>query len=225
MGNTPFSEFDGAAAKNKIGQRVIDRRLRLVSDPSDALGGFPPFYEQGGNGPPGLPIPAVTWIDEGILKTLAYTLTDGWGRPWSEYPYSVRLESMPGISTATVDEMIAACDDGVLITRFDNVSIVDNRAGTLSGVTRDGCFHIRHGAIDRPVKNFRFLESPLHAFNRVHMIGVAMRAALGQEAPTQADFYGTFSSRGRWSRWPRSPVMAPALMIEDFSLTALADAV
>jgi predicted Zn-dependent protease len=229
-GKTPFSlpanQWITNGRRNRIGQRVMDKRLRLISDPVDPLGGFLPFYEPGtaSYAAAGLPFPAVTWIERGVLRDLAYDLRSGLGRPWNELPYSVRMEAMPGETIATVEEMIAACEDAVLITRFGSIEMVNPTAGVISGVTRDGCFHVKHGAIARPVKNFRFLESPVQAFNRIRMIGQAVRAALSLEAPTDTERSGVMYP-SRWDRWPKSPVIVPPLMIEDFRLTALADAI
>jgi len=225
IGETVFSAPPGSGRRNLVGQRVCDSRLRFVSDPADPLGGFPPFHEAEGNGVAGFPLPVMTWIDGGYLRNLAYTLMDGPGHILCERPYSVRVEPMPGVQTHTIEEMIAACDDGVYITRFSGIDQVNRRANLLSGVTRDGCWYIQHGKITKPIKNFRFLEVPIHAFARLQMIGTPVRAALGQDSPLEMERYAGLISRGRWSRWPRSPVIAPPMMIGDFNLHALADAV
>jgi hypothetical protein len=97
----------------------------------------------------------------------------------------------------------------------------------MTGMTRDGCFHIQDGKIDRPANNYRFTESPFFVFNKLKMIGTAHRTALGYTPPTPMDF-GDFSAwppLGWATRWPHAPIIVPPMMIEDFSFTALADAV
>jgi predicted Zn-dependent protease len=217
-GGTPFSfpNHDPLGRQTKIGMRVVDPRLRMMSDPADPDGGYPPFFEAGDD-IPGFPTGAVTWIDRGVLLSLSYRVSEGVAKRMTPAPppFSVRLDTVPGTRTATVDEMIANCEQGVYVNRFSNVQLLDMKTGMLTGVTRDGCFLIKHGKIEKPIKNLRFLDSPFFAFNKLEMIGAAKRVAFGH-AP----------SPGRtWEYWPQSPRIVPPLMIQDFNFSALSDAV
>ena len=69
----------------------------------------------------------------------------------------------------------------------------------LTGLTRDGTFLIENGKITRPLKNFRWNESPLFMLNKIEEIGRAERTAAGQ--------------------------VMPALRVKDFNFTSLSDAV
>jgi len=211
VGGTPFSMPEGSKTRNKIGQRIFDPRLMLVSDPADPAGGFPPFFEEGPD--QGFPTPAMTWIDRGVLTNLAYNVGYAMhrGKLPVDIPWSPRMMAAPGTKTATIDEMIANCAEGVYVHRFSNVDFVDTRSGLMTGVTRDGCFYVKHGKIDKPIKNFRFLDSPIFAFNRIEMIGTSERVAFGAKS---------FSRR-----IPRLPVIVPPMMVGDFNFSALADAV
>jgi len=228
MGRSPFSvkpnEDAGHHAWSKLGQRVVDARLRMVSDPNDPFGGFPPFYEEAGSETPGLPIPAVTWIEQGTLQNLAFSVGDI-GRQWSEIPFSARLEPVPSATTVTIEDMIADCAEGFYVNRFGPIRLIDAPSGTMSGVTRDGCFFIKDGKINRPVKNFWFLDSPLLAFNRLMHVGQAQRVALGiSQEFVQSAIYNN-PPRGRYNRWPQLPIIAPPMMIRDWHFNALTDAV
>jgi predicted Zn-dependent protease len=134
---------------------------------------------------------------------------------------------MPGVATATVDEMIATCEQGIYINRFSNVSLIDYETGMLTGVTSNGCFLVRNGKMAAAVRNFRFLDSPFLAFNRIRMLGKSMRAAIGQISSGLWDFdiLGGWPPTGDAARWPHVPLIVPAMMIDDFLLTSLADAV
>jgi predicted Zn-dependent protease len=57
----------------------------------------------------------------------------------------------------------------------------------ITGVTRDGCFYVKHGKIERPVKNFRFTDSPWFFLNRIMSLGIAVRAAFGYTPPPVAE--------------------------------------
>jgi predicted Zn-dependent protease len=69
-------------------------------------------------------------------------------------------------------------------------------------MTRDGLWLIENGKIRHPIKNFRFTESPLFAFNQVDQLGVPVPV---------------FS--------PGTPAICPPVKVRDFSFTAMVDAV
>jgi len=217
---SPLSDLTGVGGRTtKLGRRVFDPRLQLVSDPADPNGGFPPFFELGGLEYRvwGYPTSAVTWIDKGILTNLAYDALGSSSRrlPAADVPRSACLTTVPGTTTATIDEMIANCKEGVYVNRFSDIDVVDEKTMLMTGVTRDGCFFVKDGKISKPIKNFRFTESPFFSFNKVEMVGVSERVAFG--APrVRSEFQ---------LRWPRLPVIAPPMMVQDFNFTATADAV
>jgi len=198
---TPFSLPPHGS---KLGLRVFDPRITMQSDPADVEGGYLPFFGDG------YPLVPMTWVRGGVLENLAYAPGYGASRgkmPYAQVPYSVRL----GGGTSTLEEMIANCKEGVYVNRFSGVTIKDDRTGVMSGTTRDGCFLVRNGVIDRAIRNFRFLESPWFVFNRIEMIGEPRRAALGYTPDGEA--------------WPLPPIIVPPIMVRDFNFSALADAV
>lgn len=186
---------------SKIGQMVLDPRLTLSADPMDPLGGFAPYMWFNGE-----PYHPVHWIEQGQLRELAYQRWYGvsqlgvsHGLPNSQ---SFRLSG----GTATVDEMIASTDRGVLVTRLSGVNVVDDRSYLCTGYTRDGLWLIEHGKMTKSLKNFRFTESPLFAFNNVEALGVPRRVFCGKQLHPVA--------------W-----VVPPLKVRDFSFTSVADAV
>jgi len=198
--------YDRAARRPRLGERIFDARITLSSDPNDPEGGYLPF-----NGS-GLPLVAMRWVKPGgVLEHLAYSteaaLQHGVS-PANDPPESLRLECAPRTATATVEEMIANCKDGIYVNRLAGVnSVSDSAAGMQTGVTNGGCFLIRNGKIDKPIVDLRFVESPWLMLNRVEAIGTAQRTARG---------YGG---------WPTAPTIVPPLMIRDFNFAALAAAV
>jgi len=69
----------------------------------------------------------------------------------------------------------------------------------LTGLTRDGTFLIENGKVTRPLKNFRWNESPLLMLSRIDEIGRAERVSAG--------------------------MVMPALRVKDFNFASLSDAV
>ncbi|HEX6535309.1 MAG TPA: metallopeptidase TldD-related protein [Gemmatimonadaceae bacterium] len=185
----------GGGGNSKIGQLVLDRRVTIGADPTDPDAPFLPFAFDGS---PNLP---VKWIENGVLKELAY---DRWyavqalNKP---NPLNNSLAFRMSGGPTTLDEMIASTDRGLLVTRLVNVRLVDYDSLLCTGTTSDGVWLIERGEITHPVKNFRFRESPLFAFNNLESLGAAKRVLMWQ------------------------PTIVPLAKVRDFSMTSLADAV
>lgn len=104
-------------------------------------------------------------------------------------PLPLSLFLAPG--EASLDEMIASTDRGLLVTRFHYVNVVHEKQTIITGMTRDGTFLVEHGRITRPVKNLRFTQSIVEAFNHVEMIG--RECQLGDYAYVPALKIGKFA--------------------------------
>jgi predicted Zn-dependent protease len=185
--------------RTKIGQQMLDERITISSDPMDPDAGFPPI--DFGSTDVDSVIPT-TWFDHGVLRNLAYerlyavrALHSPTARP---YVGSWRMSG----GDATLDEMIATTKRALLVTRFSGIHLIDGNSVLCSGTTRDGLWLVENGKIVKPVKNLRFTESPLFAFNNVEMLGKPERVY-----------------------HPSGPIVAPPARVRDFSFTSLADAV
>ena len=111
---------------------------------------------------------------------------------------------MAGGTTSTAD-LIKQTKRGLLITRFWYIREVDPQTVLLTGLTRDGVFLIEHGEIVRPVCNFRFNESPVAMLNKVIAMGPSVRT-YGEEIGDM-------------------PMSVPTLLIDEFTLSSVSDAV
>jgi predicted Zn-dependent protease len=203
----PYMPFNRGGGLSKIGMRLLDPRITVSADPMDPEGGFTPFALDGNSYVP------VKWFDQGVLRDLAYfqgyalrNLGTEIGLPCS---WSWRMSSGP----TSVDEMIATTKRGVLVTRFHGVEMFHMKSLTCTGYTRDGLWLIEDGKITKPIKNFRFTESPLFVLNKVEQIGPSRRVFSGHPAPH--DSINDFENAR----------IAPTLKVQDFNFTQLADAV
>jgi predicted Zn-dependent protease len=173
-GRSPFSKPGGGT---RIGEKVVDDRVTLLSDPSDPGLLGQPFDFQG------LPISRTVWIEKGVLKNLAYT------RFWAQkqgtrptgFPLAGGLTLAGG--TRSTEELIAGCARGVLVTHFFYIRALDPRTVLQTGLTRDGTFLIENGKVTRALKNFRWNESPLLMLSRLEDIGRPEPAAAGRMMP------------------------------------------
>jgi predicted Zn-dependent protease len=187
-GRSAFSKPDGT----RVGEQIVDPRVTLRSNPADPLILSQPFDNEG------LPLGAQTWIERGVLRQLAYP------RFWASRrntaptgnPSSLRLEG----GADTLERMIAGTPRGILVTHCWYIRAVDQRTLVYTGLTRDGTFLIEDGRIARPIRNFRFNDSPLFMLNNLEAIGPTASTAGGNTA-------------------------MPPIKVRDFNFTSISDAV
>jgi predicted Zn-dependent protease len=125
---------------------------------------------------------------------------------------SYRMEG----GTSTTEDLIASTKRGILVTRLSNMSQGDVGSLHASGVTRDGLWLIEDGKIAKPVRNFRFIESPLFALNNLEDIGQAERVF----HPLRGSMFVGFTPHMILSQ-----VIVPSIKVRDFSFTSTADAI
>jgi predicted Zn-dependent protease len=192
-GRSAFSKQGGGT---KIGEKIVDERVTLLSDPGD-----PQLLSNTFDGQ-GLPAHRVAWIENGVLKHLTYGRF--WAQKKGQQPDAGTNAVKLAGGTQSSEELIASTPRGVLVTRLYYLRPVDPRTVLYTGLTRDGTFLIENGKISKAIKNFRFNESPLFMLNNLDAIGRAVRVA-GTEAG--------------------GDVVMPALKVRDFNFTSLSDAV
>lgn len=196
-GRSFFSKRGGG---NKIGERVVDERVTLVSDPQDPDLLTAPYTGEG------LPVGRTTWIENGVLRRLAYDRfwADKQGVPPTPFAGGFRLNS----GAATLDELIAGVDRGLLVTRFWYIRAVDQRTLLYTGITRDGVFLIERGKVTRAVQNFRFNESPVAMLNNLVAIGRPERISASESGGVGG-----------------AAAVVPPLVVRDFNFTSVSEAV
>ncbi|HJP86104.1 MAG TPA: TldD/PmbA family protein [Gemmatimonadaceae bacterium] len=192
-GRSPFSKQGGG---NKLGEKIVDSRVTLFSDPQDPQLLSAPYDGEG------LPLNRQVWIENGVLKRLYYTRF--WGQkqnqPATGFPTSIKMQGGP----TSLDDMIKSTPRGILVTRLWYLREVDPRTILYTGLTRDGTFLIENGKLSKAIKNFRFNDSPLFMLNNLEAIGPAVRIG-GTEAG--------------------GAVVMPPIKTKDFTFTSLSDAV
>ena len=114
-------------------------------------------------------------------------------------PYASHLVLERG--NESLESLISGVDDGLLVTRFHYVNVLDRPSTLLTGMTRDGTFRITKGEVGGAVHNFRFAHSVLDALSSTSGIGGALAAF--------APDYGSFGC-----------TVAPALRVEDFNFAS-----
>jgi len=200
------SFFSKAGGGNKIGMKVVDERVTLLTDPADSPS------TGGGYDGDGLPLEKVVWIENGVVKNLAYDRF--WAQKQGVQPTrsggggfgGPRSLSMLGGTTSTSD-MIKSTERGILVTRFWYIRAVDPRTILYTGLTRDGTFLIENGQVTKPVKNFRYNESPIFFLNNLEAVGPAVRVNASENLG---------AGGATWM---------PTIKVREFTFSSLSDAV
>lgn len=161
----------------KIGSRMSKLPLRLFSDPAHAGLECLPFVDfgTGTDGTSfsfdaGLPIGPVDWMVDGVWNELIRN------RAWAQK--TGRAATPPvdnlildGGGSASLAEMVARTERGLLLTCLWYIREVDPERLLLTGLTRDGVYLVEDGEVTGAVNNFRFNESPLDLLSRFTEVG------------------------------------------------------
>jgi predicted Zn-dependent protease len=209
------SFFSKPGGGTKIGMKVLDERVTLVSDPLD------PDTPGATFSPDGLPLSRRVWIEKGVLKTLNYDRF--WAQKQGVQPNAGAAGGRGGGGGGggggaggglkmlgdnhSLEDLIASTERGILCTRFWYIRGVDQRTILFTGLTRDGTFLIEKGKVTRPVKNMRWNESPIFLLNNLEMLGRAERVNSSESG----------SAGGA--------IVMPSVKARDFNFTSASDAV
>ncbi|SOD03291.1 Predicted Zn-dependent protease or its inactivated homolog [bacterium JGI 053] len=193
------SFFSKAGGGNKLGERFLDPRVSIVSDPASPTAPSSAFNAGG------LPNRRMAWVENGTVANLNY------GRFWAQKQGKQPTGFADGFTMAggssSVEEMIRSTERGLLVTRLWYIRPVDPRTILFTGLTRDGTFLIENGAITSAVKNLRWNESPVFMLNNVEMLSPPVRVSANESGDVD------------------SAVVVPAVKARDFTFTSLSDAV
>lgn len=210
-----FMAYDGFGGLNfvegrsfmsgKIGQKILGENVTIIDDAySDLNPGIPFDFE-------GQPRQRVVLVEKGVAKQVVHdritaarasSSTTGHSLPQPNVAGPLPLNLMLEPGDSSLEDMIKATEKGILITHFHYTNLIDPVRLTLTGMTRDGTFLIENGRITKPVRNMRFTESIVEAFNRIELISKERKT-------TQAFFGGSF--------------VAPAVRIGKFNFSSASE--
>lgn len=206
-GRTALSAPGGGT---RVGEKLTELPLTLYSDPSASGLGCTPFVatttssERISVFDNGMDIGRVDWIRDGTIDTLAYPRAAA-----AEFgaPVAVPADNllMTG-GTASLADMIASTERGLLLTTLWYIREVDPAVLLLTGLTRDGVYLVEDGEVTAAVNNFRFNESPLDVLRRASEAG-SSEVTLPRE----------------WGDWATRAAM-PTLRIPDFHMSSVSQA-
>jgi predicted Zn-dependent protease len=183
----------------------------LSSDPFDPELATTPFVLAGSSSSTtsvfdnGLRLGPTDWISDGKLAALVQTRASARS---TKLPVTPMIDNLvlDGGGTATLDEMVAGTQRGLLLTCLWYIREVDPQPLLLTGLTRDGVYLVEKGEVVGAVPNFRFNESPVDLLGRITQIGATQRTM-----PRE------------WADWFTLARMPP-LRIPDFNMSSVSPA-
>ena len=166
------SFFARKGGGNRIGEQIAGEGVRIYSDPAHPLAPAVCFDDEG------VPVEKRVWIEKGVLQNLMYS------RFWAQKSGKTAIPTPSNLimdgGTATMADLIAGTQRGLLVTRFWYIRPLDPQTILLTGLTRDGLFLIENGKVTRPVRNMRWNESPIVALNNVDAMTAPERVVSGE---------------------------------------------
>jgi len=186
-----FYDFSATAIADKrsclnerMGKKVMGEIIKLWDDVCHPLQLGAPFDGEG------IPRQKVLLVERGVPRNLVYSRSTarklkkkptGHGLPlpneYGEAPMNLVMEG----GTASLEEMIASIERGILVTRLWYIREVDPYEKVMTGMTRDGTFLVENGRVTGGIKNMRFNQSVLELLSNVELLGPVVRGA-GEEA-------------------------------------------
>lgn len=172
----------------ELDRKQLDASINLYDDANDprALGvGFDAE---------GTPRQRLDLVVGGVSRAIAHdrrtaaqagTQSTGHGDPGSDQWGPIPTHLFCEAGDSSVDEMIASVERGLYVATFNYCRVLDPKALTVTGLTRNGTFVIENGKITKAVSNLRFTESFVAALGqgRVHAIGNDARFADSEFGP------------------------------------------
>ncbi len=221
LGNLAAAGFNGKAVNERtsflrVGEQQFDPSISIIDDPlSVGLG-----YDAEGT-----PRRRLTLVEGGRTLAVAHdrrsaakagARSTGHGAGLSSGPVPQHLHLhpfAPGVAVsevtgpaadASVAELVAGIERGLLVSDFWYTRVLDPRSLAITGLTRNGVWLIENGEITTPVSNFRFTQSYAQALAPGNVLGVGRTASA-----IPGDTYSTTSPR--WT--------CPALHLASWNFT------
>lgn len=209
IGFSARAEEEGISfLKGKIDEKVFSEKLTIIDNPLREEGFAMPFDLEG------VKKEKITLVEKGVFRTFIHdkktalkNKTKSTGHCvgiFQSFPYTTHLEILPGPSK--LKDIIKETENGIYVSRFHYVNLLDPRAFTLTGMTRDGTYLIKQGKIVGMLPNLRFTQNFIEAFNNVEDISRETRK-LGAVHSYE-------------SRLPVETIL-PYIKIKDFNFTGI----
>jgi len=156
----------------KIGKKLTSDQITIYDNGLDDKSLTFPFDFEG------VPKKKVYFLDKGIARGVVYDSSAAFKEKTKSTGHALTPDEASGgamgfnifMKPGKVkrEKLIAGMKKGILVTRFHYLNgYIDPRNSVLTGMTRDGTFLVENGEIVGGLKNLRFTDSFLRAFDSV----------------------------------------------------------
>ena len=205
-GQSVFSKKGGGT---RVGEKLSNVGLQFFSDPDYkqlpaakfvAAAVSSPFSSVFDNGQP---IKRVDWFKDGVLQALIQTRASAAMTKLDFTPIGENAIMSVDGGAGTLEELVKKVENGLLLTTFWYIRMVDPNSLLLTGLTRDGVYHVKGGEVVGATNNFRWNDSPVSALNRILHAGTT-------EWTQPREWAGDMSN-----------MATPPLVIKDFNMSTV----
>ncbi|WP_182523323.1 metallopeptidase TldD-related protein [Nocardioides dongkuii] len=209
-GQSVYSRRGGGT---RVGERIAKPGVHLYSDPAYPGLECAPFNLATASGNEtsvfdnGLPLGRTDWVQDGMLTGLLQTRHSA---AMTQLPVTPAVDNLVldvDGAAASLDELVAGTERGLLLTCLWYIREVDPQSLLLTGLTRDGVYLVEDGEVTGAVNNFRFNESPIDLLNR---FSHASRTVPSFSREWGDDYF--------------SRTATPALRVPDFNMSSVSQA-
>ena len=186
-----FMDFSGTAIadqrsflNDRLGEKIFGSNITIYDDVAFPLQTGAPFDGEG------VPRRPLKLIKEGVPRQVAYSRlaakraeaeATGHGFPLPNEQGEAAVNIVIAGGNTSLEKMIASTPNGILVTRFWYIREVEPYEKVMTGMTRDGTFLIRDGALAGGLRNFRFNQSVVELLRSVESLTASERTS-GEEA-------------------------------------------
>jgi predicted Zn-dependent protease len=205
-GQSVFSKKGGGT---RVGEKLSNVGFQFFSDPEYkalpaanfvATAVSSPFSSVFDNGQP---IKRVDWFKDGVLQALIQTRATAALTKLEFTPIGENAIMSVDGGAGGLEDLVKKVDNGLLLTTFWYIRMVDPNSLLLTGLTRDGVYHVKGGEVVGATNNFRWNDSPVSALNRILHAGAT-------EWTQPREWAGDISN-----------MAVPPLVIKDFNMSTV----
>lgn len=158
----------------KLGQKVTGEAITLW-DWGTRAEGIPVSFDA-----EGVPKQKVTLLEGGVARGVVYDsytagregkLSTGHALLPPNPLGPIAMNTFLKTGDSSLEEMVRETKRGIYVTRFHYTNPLDAPKALITGMTRDGTFLIENGEIASPVRNLRFTQGIMEAFQAASLIG------------------------------------------------------
>ena len=175
-GQSVFSKKGGGT---RIGEKLANVSLQFFSDPDFKQLPFSNFVATAVSSPfssvfdNGQSIKHVDWLKDGVLQSLVQTRASAQLTNLDFTPLGENLVMSVDGASGSLEDMVKKVDNGLLLTTLWYIRMVDPNSLLLTGLTRDGVYHVKGGEVVGATNNFRWNDSPVSALSRIAHAGTS----------------------------------------------------